>query len=247
VLASLLPGLRELRTPVAVGYIFLLDLWLVLADYLPRKASDGLVGNVFELGGLLGKGAVFAALTFSAYLIGCLNRIVPDSMSTSIVFGELSKQLPGPWLLKAVLPDSFMMAFWELKQRQGQAPPMEKNGVSFTTSEGEIRSILKTLVMQRSDLRTKLLIADKELYGEYDRFESEAEFRMSIVIPLAALFVILALKLNPFWVLGLLSLVSIFLQGVSREFGSLAVLLRAILVGKIKASPAPEVKTISAD
>lgn len=46
-LAGLLPGLRQVRTPLAVGYLWLLNLWLLLADYLPRKAAGGVVGQIF--------------------------------------------------------------------------------------------------------------------------------------------------------------------------------------------------------
>ncbi|MFF4392878.1 MULTISPECIES: hypothetical protein [unclassified Streptomyces] len=36
-LASLLPGLRELRTPLATGYLYLLLLFLLFSDSIPTK------------------------------------------------------------------------------------------------------------------------------------------------------------------------------------------------------------------
>jgi len=62
--------LRQVRTPLAVGYIYLLDLWLIFADYLTRKASGGVISDVIELRGWLGKGALLAAVSFAAYRIG---------------------------------------------------------------------------------------------------------------------------------------------------------------------------------
>src|SRR5687768_7664884 len=77
-LAGLLPGLRQVRTPLAVGYMWLLVLWLLFADDLPRNPTDGsLISRVFELGGFFGKAAVVATLSFVAYLIGSLIPINP--------------------------------------------------------------------------------------------------------------------------------------------------------------------------
>ncbi|ADI04389.1 hypothetical protein SBI_01268 [Streptomyces bingchenggensis BCW-1] len=39
VFASLLPGFRELRTPLAAGYLYLLSLFLFVADHIPTKSE----------------------------------------------------------------------------------------------------------------------------------------------------------------------------------------------------------------
>jgi hypothetical protein len=36
-ISNLLPGLRDLRTPLAVGYLWLVALWLALHKYLPAS------------------------------------------------------------------------------------------------------------------------------------------------------------------------------------------------------------------
>ena len=68
-LASLLPGLREVRTPLAVGYLWFFNFWLWFGDDLPRQVSDTdspVVQQVFELSDLLGKGITVAAISFAA-------------------------------------------------------------------------------------------------------------------------------------------------------------------------------------
>jgi hypothetical protein len=76
-LASLLPGLRDVRTPLTVGYLWLLTAWLVFGEQLPksRASGNGLVAQLFDLGGLLGKAAPIAALSFTAYLLGAILTI----------------------------------------------------------------------------------------------------------------------------------------------------------------------------
>lgn len=80
-LASLLPGLRDLRTPLATGYLWLILLWLLLHDYLPKstEGATGPIRSLYELGGLLGSAAVIAALSFVAYLLGSMLIFIPDS------------------------------------------------------------------------------------------------------------------------------------------------------------------------
>lgn len=71
---NLLPGLRELRAPLAAGYLWLIWTWLCLSElgWIPSKrpAGDDLVARVWDIGEGIGKAALFAILTFLAYLIG---------------------------------------------------------------------------------------------------------------------------------------------------------------------------------
>ncbi|TKV61321.1 hypothetical protein FDO65_06880 [Nakamurella flava] len=72
-LASILPGLRELRTPLATGYIYLVVLWLLIWDKIPSAdQATGVVGAILKLDGLLGTGSLVAALSFIAYVVGSL-------------------------------------------------------------------------------------------------------------------------------------------------------------------------------
>jgi hypothetical protein len=49
-LASLLPGLRDLRAPVVTGYIWLIVLWLLLEDHVPRPSeARGALQSLYEL------------------------------------------------------------------------------------------------------------------------------------------------------------------------------------------------------
>jgi hypothetical protein len=76
VLAAILPGLRDLRTPLACGYIWLLNLWLWFGSRIP-KAGHGnkLIDRIHDVSGTFGTPTLLAVLTFAAYLIGSITII----------------------------------------------------------------------------------------------------------------------------------------------------------------------------
>ena len=63
-LLNLLPGLRELRAPLAAGYLWLFAAWLAFDGDIPEPAGASDFFDQFEAVGAA------AALTFAAYLIG---------------------------------------------------------------------------------------------------------------------------------------------------------------------------------
>lgn len=72
-LASLLPGLRDLRIPLVVGYLWLVAIWLWCNDQLPQKAeARGAVADLYDLTEVLPAATALAALTFVAYFVGSL-------------------------------------------------------------------------------------------------------------------------------------------------------------------------------
>ena len=81
---SLLPGLRDLRAPLAAGFVWLTLAWLAIGDRFPYKKADakGLLYDVYNLAETAGRPAVSVALAFIAYIIG----IVAIGLTSRIVF-----------------------------------------------------------------------------------------------------------------------------------------------------------------
>jgi hypothetical protein len=81
-LANLLPGLRELRTPLAVGATWLAAAWVLLVPLIPtREAASGVLLDVYRLFDQLGHPAAASLAAFVAYLVGSLSmqeRIAED-------------------------------------------------------------------------------------------------------------------------------------------------------------------------
>jgi hypothetical protein len=96
-LGSLLPGLRELRAPLAAGYLWVFLCWLVLADRLPEDPAKAAapLRQIYELAALAGPVSLAVAASFAAYLTGILSVAVfrmvgrAASYATSYAFREL--------------------------------------------------------------------------------------------------------------------------------------------------------------
>jgi hypothetical protein len=221
----LLPGLRDVRTPLAVGYLWFLVAWLVFAQDLPyESASPGsFVAGLAGLQGLLGGGAVVAAVSFSAFLVGSV-------VSFSFGFRPLRR-------LEDRARDNKDTTELELREYIGLE--LSKIGGEPTLlPDARLEDML-----QIDDLRARLLVANQEMYGEYDRLEAEGTFRVNIAVPLAALagacllrpfstlLVTIMFALSVIIVAGLL-----FYQGLRKHGLSSNVLARAVLAGVIEHS-----------
>lgn len=81
-LTTILPGLRDLRTPLATGYLWLVALFLIFAELVPKPDSDiAIVRQVFDLSTALGTTTLLAVASFIAYLIGAAVSIEEVSVS----------------------------------------------------------------------------------------------------------------------------------------------------------------------
>src|SRR5215217_1059506 len=80
---NVLPGLRELRAPVAAGYMWLITIWLWLDHFriIPRSRplDDSWLAGLWSIGGAIGATTLLAILTFVAYLIGSFLEIDVDN------------------------------------------------------------------------------------------------------------------------------------------------------------------------
>ena len=73
-LAHLLPGIREVRAPLAAGYLWLLALWVALEPVLPdERDATGVVESLYRLADGLSAVGVGVAVSFAAYLVGSLS------------------------------------------------------------------------------------------------------------------------------------------------------------------------------
>jgi hypothetical protein len=73
-LANLLPGIREVRAPLAAGYLWLLTLWVALEPVLPdERGATGVVESLYRLADGLSSVGVGVAVSFAAYLVGSLS------------------------------------------------------------------------------------------------------------------------------------------------------------------------------
>lgn len=229
-LASLLPGLRELRAPLAAGYLWLVAAWLALAGAIPDpdEAPPGIVRDAYELAGAVGQPAVVAAASFAAYLAGVLSvqataamlprlRVLRRRQVLGSRFGVAAPSAAGRSALREAVLD-------ELVRRYDLDPGLQKLLQETRDACGESRDLDDLAVRRRLlDVRVdvdeyagrlerdlpmiplRLLAEGKkdEIYGEFDRLRAEAEFRASVAVPLGAVVAILAWRASPWWLFAL--------------------------------------------
>ncbi|MFD4621175.1 hypothetical protein [Streptomyces sp. NPDC058475] len=92
-LATLLPGVREIRTPLAVGYTWLLALWLAVGHRIPdTDRASGVVADVYRLAHAAGFVAVGIAVSVGAYIVGVI--ATPIGLSITYASGKLIRRTP---------------------------------------------------------------------------------------------------------------------------------------------------------
>jgi len=91
-LANLLPGIRDIRTPLATGYLWLLALWLWIPSHFKHVApTTGVPGDLTSLVHYASRAGVAVAVSFAAYLVGVLSK----SLNAPLVrLGTLSFYVP---------------------------------------------------------------------------------------------------------------------------------------------------------
>jgi hypothetical protein len=73
-LANLLPGIRQVRTPLATGYVWLLTFWLWIPEQLKNTAPSDVPADIMRVVLYAGRIAEGIAISFAAYLIGALSE-----------------------------------------------------------------------------------------------------------------------------------------------------------------------------
>jgi len=191
-LTSLLPGLRELRTPLAIGYVWLLNCWLAFADIIPRtRPPEGALKAIWDLGTALGATTVLAAISFTAYMIGSVLEINPQ--------GPIGKEMANFFVFRRrflLSPDSLRGLVRYLRGRELQVSEEEKELVSAARvtryglppdTRPEDLIIINEVAQEIPQIATRLQVSNADLYTKYDRLLAEASLRMNIGFPITIL------------------------------------------------------------
>jgi len=189
-LNSLLPGLREIRTPLATGYLWLLTSWVIFSHQMPRqRPSAGPLASLWDLANYAGKGALLAALTFIAYLVGSLVEINPQRLWA---YGGRPQWLSRlrDLLRHGVLNRLRVIPFSDQAERDLVTYSAEDLG---TVIDGEYAAgkMMQSVMYEERQLATRLQAQNTELFGRYDRLLAESAFRLNVAPPLVVLLTVL--------------------------------------------------------
>jgi hypothetical protein len=260
-LASVLPGLRELRAPLAAGYLWLLAGWLLLDDRVPSdENATGIWRSLRDLSDVVSAIGLGVAVSFAAYVVG--------SVSVAMMSPVLS------WVYRYVRLRKFRFQH----PHQGREPfKVAHQGepgrrmlfrvwaeypvVGYGTLSGAASAIVREHVLSRvrrgagfvpndlfstswsyAELVTELRLIEQrlignetELYAEADRLRSEAEFRAAVTPPLALLALLFAGRSSLLWLLGMPIIAALYAQGQLRLRDRNDLLVQAVALGRVEA------------
>jgi hypothetical protein len=255
-LASLLPGVREIRAPLAAGYLWLFALWLALEPFPTAKEATGLEAAVIDLADAATPVAVAVVLSFVAYLVGSLSDVLVRRYRGRLAkpahararFGRMSGV---PNLLCS--RNSYYSLRVVAAERVREAESRQKAaGKSLQSLPGEFRppgelvpgkTLASAVADQLADLAvfelplisTRLMWEQPELFSAVDRLRAEAELRWSLPLPLAVTLLVLAIRAHWTWILGLLLVAVILYQAEQRERQAGDLVVDAIWIGRVEA------------
>lgn len=237
-LAQILPGFRDFKTPLITGYLWLVIVWILFGMPIPSKdETSGAMGMINWLTGYSSTATILAVLSFVAYVIGILVT-VDVKLATRLVarFGfTLERQMndkgkykwtrlphrenvshrnslakdSGSTLLKLLwaafsgvearnvpwkdVYDEYQLPIPSEEEQQSLKEEVGANEQEFyrrlrKAALRRLSPILSTeMEIEIPVLATKLQEKNKDLFDSYDRDRSEAEFRLSISLPIAVL------------------------------------------------------------
>ena len=209
-LASLLPGYRDVRSALVAGYMWVIAAWLLVSYFLPPGAQADVVGKpILQVLSVAGSAGSLVALSVLCLLIGEFT-----GSSTQALFFYLSKRyleeltpqtahdgLSGP--IRVFRPMSararrrvYNTTVKRVQKERAAANSAEPESVARLSPEDVALAALGEVLF----LSPRLIVAKPELYSEFDRVRAESEFRDAILIPLPLLSVGIVLNLNiPVW------------------------------------------------
>jgi hypothetical protein len=250
VFASLLPGIRELRTPLAAGYFYLLSLFLIVGGRIPTKPAAGDPLKLFyDAVEWMGKPAALAASTFVAYLVGSVLEVRATFVTRRLWQAfELRSRLQIQWhthrkerkgelygwasLSRSLAHTLGEMHRWEMTRSGADAIHRyvrDRIGESEDDGGWRIFDATSRLVTDLPQLRTRLYGADKDLYGDYDRLAAEADLKVNVGLAAIVLSCVAAVLIEPWWALLSGPMVILFFRGLSTVRQAHDVLVQAIV------------------
>lgn len=265
-LTQILPGFRELRTPLATGVLWLLTLWVALGDRIPIRAkASGFISRVYDLAEQVGRPGVGAALLFTAYIVGSVVSIPANQLlrePTHDAWGP-DNVLPDEWpvvqgrpLLTQYRSTTTMVGYpafsdtrlltqqaWADLQTYVSASPLLLWLESHKPEQHRDvakRILLRHLLDELSQLGTRLHAKNSTLYADHDRLMAEADLRVNVGTGVAVLAVALSIRASPLFLLVFAMSALLIVMGMARARQANDVIVQALVIGEVTSTALAE-------
>jgi hypothetical protein len=231
VLANVMPGLRELRAPLAAGYLWLVVAWLVFGGAVPTKDEvQEPLDRLYELEPVVSDLGRAVVASVAAYVIGSI--VIDLQGRFGPAFGRLIERQRDNWplatltfppagrrVLDSMFPESRVPpdfrqqmheeAAWRDEARnEDERQTSQRNRAALVNQywdnvrrNDQVRSWVQT---NRAVTKTRLLDLSEPLHSEVDRPDAEATFRMALWPPLSGLTIYLMITVSTGWIAALL-------------------------------------------
>ncbi|WP_328936261.1 hypothetical protein OG288_44195 [Streptomyces tauricus] len=268
-LVTLLPGVREIRTPLAVGYTWLLALWLAIGHRIPESdQASGLVADIYRLAHAAGLVAVGIAVSVGAYIAGViatqlglgLTYVVGDAIRRTPV-GAIT---PGHNREKRATDAIVYVVVTRLAERLSEDeafrgkvieqliadPPLDSPAETSADWESlliaslwdrhwairhtvEVENVAAQLRADHFGILWRLRGTSDPAALEHDRLQAEGDFRLAMFGPLAAVCIVTAIRLSPWFLLTFPLLIILIYVGVAARAEAEESLAAALGSGRV--------------
>lgn len=236
ILASALPGFRDLRAPIVAGYMWLLLAWLWVNPDLDHPPQTGLGDTVYDLFHRIGPIWVAIAAGVLAYLMGSISQDLSRGLRSLWVeygldFPIRGFERSGDERIRATRRRAEDLVMGRRSLLSGKHSDQLQRAIDARAADADHEAA------RELELPATLLVGDKsELFAEVDRLRAEGELRMAVVPPLIGLTAYLCLESSLWWLLVCPLIVVLFFQGLQRELDSKKSIADAIWMGRVESS-----------
>jgi hypothetical protein len=219
-LTNLLPGVRQLRAPLAAGYLWLFALWLVLEPALPTETeAQGLAASIYRLGDLVTAFGLAVVVSFAAYLIGSLSVSLVSwpSPRTLSIPGRRTRSWSSPLSphaetalsdmagsigteLQGVISKVGLDVGEFLDQNGIPSPPADLDSKISYRAKPRLRRKDRAFIGPGAAEPADYEALDRNrIATAVDRFRAETEFRIALELPLLVLGIVIGLRAGWPW------------------------------------------------
>ncbi|WP_163722587.1 hypothetical protein [Mycolicibacterium psychrotolerans] len=265
ILASALPGFRDLRAPLAAGYMWLVFLCMLIKPDINTRPSNEVAAAVYDLAVTAGPIWIGLATGIVAYLIGSVSQAASPLLSQGMTAyfrrfdksaGERIKK--GDWgritrayrRVAAVGTGSQHDVIHEYEMQAAgrlyQHPTITEDGkfVNPDKEIGEKGSAARRALEAELELPATLLLGNEPmLFSEADRLKAERELRLAVVPPLFVITMYLACTQSRWWLLALIPVVVLLAQGHTRNLAFRSLMIGAVQLGVVRSQSVENFKS----
>jgi hypothetical protein len=179
IFSTILPGVRNLRAPLAAGYLWILFACLLahLGSNTPHSAFGE---DLVRVGKALSPVGLAVAVSFIAYLVGSFSKAIFDDIG-------------------ATLTERIGYHGWARLSQRGHDVLDDLLASRVVTgvlaSPVDAANLASDIIDELDLVKTRLLDSKRDYYEEIDRLHAEADLRLALLPPLLAVGIVAVLAI----------------------------------------------------